>query len=152
MNTQEWKIVLILFIFRISDYKKVVVCCTYPPTYPKHPILIEIKSKTLSEKLLNGLVRVSEQEAKKHLGKPQCLIILKFIRNFIENNPLCSVSEEISEVKKILDLSESGQDKLKLNQKTSSVSLKIFKNGYFFKTDLKVFDDYPAKQVGYKFL
>ena len=112
--------------------------------------MIELKSKTISEKLLDGLVRVSEQEARKHLGKPQCLIILKFIRNFIENNPLCSVSEEISEVKNILDLSESGRDKLKLNQKTSSVLLKIFKNGYFFQTDLKVSDDYPAKQVRYQ--
>ena len=77
---------------------------------------------------------------------------LLYDSRILKNNPLCSVSEEISEVKKILDLSESGQDKLKLNQMTSSVSLKIFKNDYFFKTDLKVFDDYPAKQVGYKFL
>jgi hypothetical protein len=100
-------------------------------------------------------VRIRDYDTKRIHGFAKQIHVftnLLYDSRILKNNPLCSVSEEISEVKKILDLSESGQDKLKLNQKTSSVSLKIFKNDYFFKTDLKVSDDYPAKQVGYKFL
>jgi hypothetical protein len=136
-----------IFCFRKSDFKKVVVCFTYPKNYPEHHILVELKSKTLSSKLLDGLVHVCEQEAKKYLGRAHCILILKFIRHFIENNPLCCVSEEISSVKKMLDLGENGIDQLKLNQKSSNVSLKIGKNLYYFNVDIKVAQDYPVKQV-----
>ncbi len=41
--------------------------------YPSNHILIELKSKTLSPKLLDGLVKVAEADAKKLVGKPHCL-------------------------------------------------------------------------------
>ena len=50
---------------------------TYPNEYPSHHVLIELKSKTIGQKLLDGLIKVSEEEAKKYEGKPHCLRIIK---------------------------------------------------------------------------
>ena len=36
------------------------ICLTYPNEYPAYHVLIELKSKTIGQKLLDGLVRVSE--------------------------------------------------------------------------------------------
>ena len=65
------------FSFRKSSFKKLTICMTYPSDYPAHHILIELKSKTIGQKLLDGLVKVSEEEAKKFEGKPHCLRIIK---------------------------------------------------------------------------
>lgn len=46
-------------------------CLQFPESYPNYPILVELKSKTLSEKFLSGLSKVCEEECKKILGKPQ---------------------------------------------------------------------------------
>lgn len=59
------------FVNRRTSFKQLVVCIQFPQEYPSSPILIELKSKTLSEKLLDKLTGVCEQEAKKYLGKPQ---------------------------------------------------------------------------------
>ena len=67
----------ILSPFRKSSFKKVTICMTYPIDYPAHHVLIELKSKTIGQKLLDGLVKVSEEEAKKYEGKPHCLRIIK---------------------------------------------------------------------------
>ena len=52
-----------------TAFKKVTVCLTFPGNYPQHHILVELKSKTLSVKLMDGLVKVCETEAKKYTGK-----------------------------------------------------------------------------------
>jgi len=127
-----------------TPFKKVVVCMSYPAEYPKQPILLELKSKTLSEKLIDGLVRVSEEEAKKYLGKPHVIFVVKFIRQFIAENPLCCCSGEITQIKKLL---RTETDKCKLSQKTSSITLQINHNKYYLKTKLKVPPDYPETQV-----
>jgi len=127
-----------------TSYKKVICCLMYPPAgYPSSPILMELKSKTLSQKLLDGLTSVCEGEAKKHLGKPQALVVLKFIASFIEDHPLCCCSDEISLVKEML----GPEDAVKLSQKTSSVSLTIWQNQYFIKVRLRVPDNYPQERV-----
>ena len=71
-----------------SAFVKVAVCLTYPQNYPQNHILVEVKSKTLSRKLLDGLEKVSESEAKKYVSKPHVLFILKFINQFFDDNPL----------------------------------------------------------------
>ncbi len=127
-----------------SDFKKFVICLTYPTDYPAHHVLIELKSKTLSTRLLDGLVKVAEAEAKKMAGRPHCLQTVKFINQFFEDNPLSVCSDELSECKKML---EDGVDKFKLSQKTSSVALHVAKGKYFFKARVTVPHEYPAKQV-----
>ena len=81
---------------RKSDFKKVAVCLTYPVEYPKNHILVEVKSKTLARKLLDGLEKVAENEAKtKHKNKPHVIPILKMIGQFIDDNPLGESFDEI---------------------------------------------------------
>ena len=53
-----------------TECKKLACCFMFPNDYPKSPILFELKSKTLSTKLLDGLTRVTEQECKKIIFPP----------------------------------------------------------------------------------
>jgi len=65
--------------FRKSKVKSVVVVLHFPEDYPDHELLVEIKSKTLtSPKLLDGLARVCEEEARKYLGSE----VFEIKRNF----------------------------------------------------------------------
>jgi len=128
-----------------TAHKKLVICLAYPDDYPSTHIFVELKSKTLSEKLLEGLVRVAEDEARKYIGKPHALFVIKFIRQFLADNPLCCCSGEIGETKKLL-VPDAG-DKLKLSQKTSSLTIHIEKARYFLKLKIKVPPDYPETQV-----
>lgn len=50
-----------------TPFKKIICCLMFPPTYPHSYILVELKSKTLADKLLAGLTKVCEDEAKKHI-------------------------------------------------------------------------------------
>ena len=69
-------------ICRRTSTKTLVVCIQFPPDYPSDILLIELKSKTLSEQLLEKLTSVCEQELKKGIGKPQvCLITMSFLYN-----------------------------------------------------------------------
>ncbi|KAJ3657465.1 hypothetical protein Zmor_009266 [Zophobas morio] len=126
-----------------TEFKSVVICIQFPETYPSTPLLLELKSKTLSEKLLHGLTNVCEQEAKKYLGKAQVLNTIKFLRNFIDENPLCCCYDEINFLKKVL----TDRDELKLKQKTSSVHLKAVNHSYFLNCRVVVPDDYPKAAI-----
>ena len=126
-----------------TECKKLACCFIFPDNYPHNPILFELKSRTLSLKLLDGLTKVTEQECKKILGKPQILFATKFILKFIEDNPLCCCSEEISKVKSLL----GPDDVIKLSQKNSSVTLTISKEKYFVKCKLVIPDNYPKDRV-----
>ncbi|XP_012261543.2 uncharacterized protein LOC110116774 isoform X2 [Athalia rosae] len=126
-----------------TTFKKIVICAQFPEDYPKTPLLVELKSKTLSDNLLAGLTNVCEQECKKLLGKAQVLPVLKFIRNFIHENSLCCCYDEIATLKKLL-----GEcDKLQLKQKNSRINLKICQGLYYFKTKILVPDNYPDISV-----
>lgn len=119
------------------------ICLTYPTNYPANHILVEVKSRTLSRKLLDGLERVAEGEAKKLVGKPHVLFILKLINQFFDDNPLSCVAEEISHIKRLL----GNEDKLKLSQKTSSLTLVVTKNKYYLKTKVNVPNNYPSDRI-----
>lgn len=127
-----------------THFKAITVCMQFPEDYPSASLLIELKSKTLSEKLLNGLTNVCENEAKKFLGKPQVLKVLRFLRNFIDENPLSCCYDEINTLKKSLI---DGSDELKLKQKLSCLLIKVVRNKYFFKAKLVVPDIYPNAAV-----
>ena len=62
---------------RKTKYKKLVVCLQFPNDYPNNPIIIEIKSKTLPEKLCNGFTNICDAEAKKAVGKPHVSSIIE---------------------------------------------------------------------------
>ncbi|CAG9856770.1 unnamed protein product [Phyllotreta striolata] len=126
-----------------TDFKKLVVCIQFRGDYPNTPLLIELKSKTLSEKLLLKLTNVCEQEIKKYLGKPQVLNTIKFLRNFLDENPLSCCYEEISELRNLI----SSEDEFRLKQKTSSIILKVNNVKYYLNCKIIVPDDYPTSAI-----
>lgn len=73
------------------------------------------------------------------------LPILKFIRNFIDENPLICCYDEISTIKKLL----GDDDEIKLKQKYSCIGLKIKKQLYYFKAKIDVPDNYPVACIKY---
>ncbi|EFN61513.1 hypothetical protein EAG_11749 [Camponotus floridanus] len=126
-----------------TSFKQLVVCIQFREDYPASPLFIELKSKTLSTKLLDGLTEVCEKECKRLLNKAQVLLILKFIRNFIEENPLICCYDEISTLKKLL----GDKDELKLKQKNSYIYLTLYQGLYHFKTKLEIPNNYPIDCV-----
>ncbi|XP_011306407.1 uncharacterized protein [Fopius arisanus] len=126
-----------------TSFKKIVTCIQFPKDYPSDVLLIELKSKTLSPKLLLGLTEVCEKECKNRLGKAQVLPTLKFINNFINENPLICCYDEINTVKELLKESDS----LKLRQKSSTINLEVHQGLYYYKAKLFVPDDYPVSSV-----
>lgn len=130
-------------IFR-TEYKQLAVCFMFPDDYPDTPIVIEIKSKTMSYKFVSGLTQLCDDEVKKLLGDQQMMHVLNFVGKFIEENPLCVCSDEISWVKQNC-LQET--DKVKLIQKHSQVIVKFKEENYKMIFQLTVPDDYPHKKL-----
>lgn len=56
---------------RKTSHKDIAMCLQFPKDYPQSPLILEIKSKTIPEKFLEGFVRVCDQELKRHVGKKQ---------------------------------------------------------------------------------
>ena len=133
---------------RKTDFKTIACCFMFPAQYPDKRILLELKSKTISQKLLAGLTRVAENECKESLGKPQILLVVKLIDKFIDENPLCCCSEEISKVKSLL----GPDDTVKLSQKNSAVNFTIKKDKYLLSVRVTIPDNYPQDKVDVKLL
>ncbi|KAK9870964.1 hypothetical protein WA026_009926 [Henosepilachna vigintioctopunctata] len=124
-------------------FKALVICFQFPEDYPKCPILIELKSKTFSSKLLEKLSNICEQEAKKYINKAQILVVVKFLKNFVDENPLACCYDEITDLK----LKLSGSDELKLKQKSSTIILKVFNQKYYLESKIFIPDDYPQERI-----
>jgi hypothetical protein len=56
---------------RKSAHKQITACMQFPAGYPDCRVLLELKSKTIPDKLLEKLVSVCDQEADKCLRKKQ---------------------------------------------------------------------------------
>lgn len=54
-----------------TQSRQLDVCLRFSSDYPSANILVELKSVTISGKLLAGLTTLAEQKAKEILGKPQ---------------------------------------------------------------------------------
>lgn len=71
----EQESVFSLFQVRVdlnyTDFKRIAICLRFPENYPNNRILVELKSKTLSPKLLQYLTTLCDEKAKEHLGKSQ---------------------------------------------------------------------------------
>ncbi|XP_044748138.1 uncharacterized protein LOC123309216 [Coccinella septempunctata] len=127
-----------------TTFKSIIVCLYFPPDYPKSPLLIELRSKTLSARLLEKLTCSCETEAKKFLNEPHILNILKFIRRYIDETPLICCYDEINELKLKCNLD---QDEIKLKQKTSSLIFNVTGNLYYLKCRIIVPDNYPEQKI-----
>ncbi|CAL1546180.1 unnamed protein product [Lymnaea stagnalis] len=127
-----------------TKYKQLTVSCMFQPSYPNVPVVTELRSKTLADTFLDRLSKVCDAEAKKLTGRPQTVHIIKFVKTFIEENPLCVCSEEISLLKKLLT---GDHDEIKLKQKTSQIAVKVHQELYFIHLTLSVPETYPLTQV-----
>lgn len=54
-----------------TESRQITVCLRFPSDYPSGHLLVELKSATISGKLLAGLTTLAEQKASEILGKPQ---------------------------------------------------------------------------------
>lgn len=54
-----------------TESRQITVCLRFPSDYPSGHLLVELKSVTISGKLLAGLTTLAEQKANEILGKPQ---------------------------------------------------------------------------------
>lgn len=127
-----------------TEFKTIIACIQFPEDYPTTPLLLELKSKTLSEKLLQRLTQACEAEAKKLLGKPQILTILRFLRKFIDENPLSCCYDEINALKQSLNMDA---DEIKLKQKSSAIGLKIHNKGYYLYLNVVLPETYPLVAI-----
>ncbi|KAF6036413.1 hypothetical protein EB796_005278 [Bugula neritina] len=128
-----------------TEFKELTAHFQFPADYPSSPLTIELKSKPLDFKLLQGLEKVCTDEVKKYVTKQQVMPMLLFIRKFIDDNPLCVCRGEVAHIQK--NLLEPG-DALKLKQKTSQISLTICGGQYFIKMLFTVPDLYPLEKLG----
>lgn len=125
--------------------RQLAICLRFSDTYPNASILIELKSKTLSTKVLSGLTNLSERHAKEFLGKPQAFEVIKFISNYLQENPLCIVYDEIFELRKLL----INDCDIKLKQKQQSILLTARGGEYYFKIKVFIPDEYPLVVATY---
>jgi hypothetical protein len=70
--------------------------------------------------------------------------MINFLKQFLIDNPLCIVNDEVGKVKKEL-LSE--EDRCKLMQSTSQIMLKVKEEGYHMNFKITVPPDYPQRQI-----
>lgn len=104
-------------------------------------MLIELKSKTLNDKILENLTKTCEDHCKTSLlGKPQILPLLKFLSKTLNDNPLCICYDEVVALKQ---LTVGTETEVKLKQKKSCVGLNARAEKYFFKLDAYIPPDYP---------
>ena len=59
------------YFFRKTDQKQLNIILQFPANYPDDTIVTELTSKTMSEKLLAGLIKMCDEEAKKKVGQKQ---------------------------------------------------------------------------------
>lgn len=136
---------LIQMRFKRTEHRQLVLSIQFPKGYPDSVLLLETKSKTISDELLAGLVKVTEEHLQKNFyGQPQVVAAARFVRDFIWDNRFVVCSEELSFIKKELI---SGDDVLKLKQKQGVVHIKGVKNKYHLDCKLTIPDEYPVKAV-----
>ncbi|XP_068745402.1 uncharacterized protein [Montipora capricornis] len=127
-----------------TKFKSVVAVLQFPEKYPTSAVIVEIKSKTLSPRLLIKLTELCDQEAKKLLGRQQVIPVLSFVRRFLDENPLIACSEELQYIKSRL-LTEV--DQLKVKQKAGILNICANQDKYFLDVKIAVPDDYHTAAV-----
>lgn len=123
-----------------TERKQITVTFQFPNGYPRNPVLFELKSDVMSLKLLDGLSKIMEEEAKKLIGQYHIMHLVRFVNKFIDDNPLCVCSDEISSIKKNI---LGARDELKLKQKSSQVLFKLHEKEYFLHLKCTIPNDYP---------
>ncbi|EDW29187.1 GL18546 [Drosophila persimilis] len=138
------------------------VCLRFPEDYPKStPILVELKSRAYSERLLTELTRLIDDHARDYLGKPHALLVVSFAQQYLSDNPLCVCLDEIKQLRVDIKTrvvcpeladgeSPHVESQLKLRQKNNSVELIARGGKYTYRVTAVVPDSYPVQCVELK--
>lgn len=127
-----------------TKHKQCVCQFQFPPNYPSEGILLELKSKVYPIKVLDAMLKLTEAEIKKLVGRQQIISVIKFVNNFMAENPLIVCSEEISQIRKKI---VQEQDDFKVKQKAGTINYKIISKRYFLHVKLTIPDNYPVECV-----
>lgn len=137
---------LIQIRIKRTDYRQLILSVQFPKEYPEGVLLLEAKSKTITDDLLAGIVKVTEEHLQKFRGQPQVVAAARFVRDFIWENRFVVCSEELSFIKKELVCKD---DVLKVKQKLGVIHIKAVKNKYHLDCKLTIPDEYPVKGVAF---
>lgn len=127
-----------------STFRHLIILFQYPKGYPLVPIIMQFKSKTMSQELLKGLLIKCDAKAKMINGDAHIYKICLFVKQFLEENPFSACSDELSYVKSLLD---PETDKIKLRLKSGIILINLVKKQYFFEIKLIIPFDYPVQPV-----
>lgn len=123
-----------------TEYKQLRLLIMFPEEYPHKCLMVEVKSKSLPERVMKLIENIAEKEAKKLKGQYQVIQICKVARQFLDENMFIVCADELDAVKS--KLLEEG-DEIKIKQKAGSFQLTAHKNGYYMNLKFSVTDDYP---------
>ncbi|EAT43424.1 AAEL005139-PA [Aedes aegypti] len=130
-----------------TESRQLTVCLRFPADYPQNKLLLEFKSKTMSLAFLERFTKICDDKTSEFVGKPQVMKVLKFVDTYLRDNPLCIVTEEIFNIKKLLD-GTAGE--LKPRQKSSSVGLTARGGSFYFTAKFHVPELYPAQRIDWE--
>ncbi|KAI6653658.1 hypothetical protein LOD99_3553 [Oopsacas minuta] len=130
-----------------TECKQITILFQFPTQgYPLNPVLIELKSKTISPVLLKGLAAKCDVEANNLTGQAHVHKICYFIRTFLQENPLSACADELSYVKSYLI--DPKTDTLKQRLKAGCLIISLKRGNYILEIKLSIPDSYPIEAVG----
>lgn len=129
---------------RKTEHKQLRLLIMFPEDYPKKALMVEVKSKSLPERVMTVIENIAEKEAKKLLGQFQVSHICCVVRQFLDENMFIVCAAELDSIKTQL-LGEG--DEIKIRQKAGSFLVNVHQNDYFMHVKMSVSDDYPRESV-----
>lgn len=132
---------------KVTSFKQLELLIQYPTKgYPHALLLLELKSKTLSELLLKGLLGKCENELINVSGEAQIYSVCIYVSSFLAENPFCACYDELFFIKTSLIDKERG-DQFKQKVKSGLIHIRVVQKNYFIEFQLAIPNEYPNKAV-----
>ena len=129
-----------------TEFKQITLLFQFPAVeYPLSPVLIELKSKSISQTLLKGLHSKCEEEANCHIGQVHIHKVCYFVQRFLKENPLSACADELSFIKS--HLIDPDTDSLRQRLKAGVILISVKKGSYYLEAKLSIPDSYPTEPV-----
>lgn len=116
----------------------------FPDGYPTTASLsVSIASNALDAEVLSKLEQGADREAQAHLGKPQILLVVRWLEKFLAMNRLLACYSEVRQLKALLG--EGAASDLKLTEKAGKITVALHQDAYAVQLQVVVPDNYPAE-------
>lgn len=123
-----------------TEHKQLRLLIMFPEGYPKVTLMVQVKSKSLPDRVMKLIETIAEKEAARLINQYQVISICKVVRQFLDENMFIVCAAELDSIKK--QLLGKGDD-LKIKQKAGSFTVSVKKKGYHMTLKFSVDDDYP---------